>query len=352
MLPHLSHYLCNNQPPSDENDAREMKALREKPLEELSTINVEIERIEAVLDSPRKRAKIQKYIDECNTILAPVQRPSLDVWTVIFTHCLVTHRNPIMGASEAPILLTRVCRDWRSIALTTPQIWSKLYIPLLDSFSLYRPDEPGDHIQKDKRRMEARSEEAQKWLRLSATCPLSISINPPYTSISHQPLLDAIIRSSRRWQQLELGYLLPTSDVFTVFPLLFLSFASSVSSFIFLSFFCGCCCRFSPKVPCLPPYFPSYIGPYSKCICSSSFFLAFFSFIHSLSFISFKNIVILSFLLFYVHFPLPLFFCRFLQFFIVQLFLFFILYFFMSAILFFCIPFFFPFITSTCCQFY
>ena len=125
----FSHYLQSNQGPS-EDEICEIKALRTKPLQEISIIDVEIERTECILNSlKRKRIHIQKSVDDFNTILAPVRRLSMDVLGVIFSHCLVTHRNPVMSPTEAPILLTQVCRDWRSIALSIPRLWSRLHIP-------------------------------------------------------------------------------------------------------------------------------------------------------------------------------------------------------------------------------
>jgi hypothetical protein len=214
MLTPFTHYLQSNQAPS-EDEIREIKALRANPLEEISIIDVEIEQIEGVLNSlKRKRAHIQESIDDYNIILSPVRRLSMDILGVIFTHCLATHRNPIMSASEAPILLTQICRDWRSIALSIPRLWSRLYIP---TFRRVRHDFPEvfPYVLDGEHRMEAHAEEVQRWLRLSAACPLAITLMPSVDPASHPPLWDAIIQSSRRWQQLELGYLSPESDDLT-----------------------------------------------------------------------------------------------------------------------------------------
>ena len=213
MLTLYSHYLQSNQAPS-EDETREIKELRANPLEEISIINVEIEQIEGILNSlRRKRAHIQESIDDFNTILAPVRRLSTDVLGVIFGHCLATHQNPVMSASEAPILLTRICRDWRSIAFSIPRLWSRLYIPTLP-IVLNDRLEALRHVLESDRGMEARTEEVQRWLTLSAACPLAITLMDN-DSVSHPPLLDVIIESSQRWQQLELGCLSPKSDVST-----------------------------------------------------------------------------------------------------------------------------------------
>ena len=218
MLTPFSHYLQSNQAPS-EDETREIKALRANPLKEISIIDVEIDQIEGVLNSlKRKRAHIQESIDDINTILAPVRRLPMDVLGVIFINCLAAHRNPIMSASEAPILLTQICRDWRSIAFSIPRLWSRLYIPTLPIVLQYPPEAlPYANALEAERRVTARTEEVQRWLRLSAACPLSITLMPAGGPVSHLPLLDSIIQSSRRWQQLELGHIRsffsPESDV-------------------------------------------------------------------------------------------------------------------------------------------
>ena len=212
MLTLHSHYLRSNQLPS-EDETREIKALKANPLKEFSTIDVEIEKIEGILNSlKRKRAHIQESIDDFNIILAPVRRLSRDVLGMIFGHCLATHRNPIMSASEAPILLTHICRNWRSIALSTPQLWSRLYIPIMPVVPIDCSEVIRYAIERD-RRMEVRTKEVRRWLRLSAACPLAITLMPAVDPVPHPPLLDAIIETSRRWQQLELGFLSPKSDI-------------------------------------------------------------------------------------------------------------------------------------------
>ncbi|KAF8961828.1 hypothetical protein BDZ97DRAFT_1663533, partial [Flammula alnicola] len=66
--------------------------------------------------------------------LSPARSLPSDVLHEIFYHCLPTHRNLIISASEAPILLTHICGSWRCIALDSPRIWAKLYIPIQGNF--------------------------------------------------------------------------------------------------------------------------------------------------------------------------------------------------------------------------
>ena len=119
----FSHHLRSDQAPSD-FEARQLKALIANSLEEISVIDAEIEPLK------RKLASIQKSIEDCNTILAPIRHLSMNVLGMTSVHCLATHRNPIMKTSIAPILITDICSAWRSIAVSIPQLWSRLHIRL------------------------------------------------------------------------------------------------------------------------------------------------------------------------------------------------------------------------------
>ena len=52
-------------------------------------------------------------------------------------------------------------------------------------------------------------------MRLSAACPLAITMMPGRDPASYPPFLDAVIQSSRHWQQLELNFRSPHSILWT-----------------------------------------------------------------------------------------------------------------------------------------
>ncbi|KAJ6627993.1 hypothetical protein B0H10DRAFT_1993151 [Mycena sp. CBHHK59/15] len=55
--------------------------------------------------------------------LDPVHKKlPLEITSEIFVHCVPHSVFPIPIPSHAPLLLTRVCSDWRSIALNTPNL--------------------------------------------------------------------------------------------------------------------------------------------------------------------------------------------------------------------------------------
>ncbi|KAF8208294.1 hypothetical protein K438DRAFT_1813765 [Mycena galopus ATCC 62051] len=123
--------------------------------------------------------------------------------------CIPTHRNCVMSATEAPVILGRICSSWRTISLSTPRLWSRLHIveptcPYSANPALYET------------KVAQRLEVANTWLRRSGTCPLSISlegnldhgITPPLTPRPPHPspdlFLNVLVPFASRWQNIRL----------------------------------------------------------------------------------------------------------------------------------------------------
>lgn len=192
-----------------------METIKAGPVYELQATDALIFDAQRTLNSLlQKRNALQSSIDRCDSILSLVRRLPVELWRDIFAHCLSTHRNPTLSYSEAPLLLTHVCSLWRSIALTTPQLWTRIYIPIFYTVRdpiwavtpshLDRP-ELSDFIA-DK--MEYRCTMVQEWLSRAGSLSLSISLSPQSESEPlqqvHRRLLDIIIQSLDRCQHLEL----------------------------------------------------------------------------------------------------------------------------------------------------
>ncbi|KAJ6508389.1 hypothetical protein C8R45DRAFT_967237 [Mycena sanguinolenta] len=83
----------------------------------------------------------------------------------IFISCLPTKHNALIDHNEAPLLLGRVCRYWRSVAYhSTPMLWSSIHIPLSGYLCA-----PPNVLLESERFIGA-------WLERSAPCPLSVSL--------------------------------------------------------------------------------------------------------------------------------------------------------------------------------
>ncbi|KAJ7683084.1 hypothetical protein B0H17DRAFT_1074566, partial [Mycena rosella] len=62
---------------------------------------------------------------ETQTLVAALQVKRLDDEIAVR---IPLHRNCVMSAVEAPILLGRICSSWRAISHATPRLWARLHI--------------------------------------------------------------------------------------------------------------------------------------------------------------------------------------------------------------------------------
>jgi hypothetical protein len=102
---HLTKLSRNNNIPS-ESELQEASELRSNLQEELPQIDTEIGQLN------EKRVGLQESVNTYNLILSPVRQLLPDILQEVFYHCLPTGRNPTLSATEAPMLLTRVCSSW------------------------------------------------------------------------------------------------------------------------------------------------------------------------------------------------------------------------------------------------
>ncbi|EDR15537.1 uncharacterized protein LACBIDRAFT_302023 [Laccaria bicolor S238N-H82] len=204
-----ARYLHTNYSPSA-SEILDIKNLLTEPLERLSTLDSEIERLESIICALYdQRSALSEEIEAHRALISPFRRLPLDIMEEIFTHCLPTHHNAVMSVKEAPLLLGRVCSAWRSIALLTPRLWASLHIPTPT------PDSISDSA--SVRKMATRCEAVRDWILRWGEIPLSISLytpdplysfsSPPdsqedmeaFRSVSRQ-----ILPFSRRWKAVDL----------------------------------------------------------------------------------------------------------------------------------------------------
>jgi len=220
LSPILTELSLNNELPSAEN-LQEAIELRSLANEDLLLIDTEIQRLKA------KREQVQRSIDLYNTILSPARRLPPDIWREVFYHCLAIGRTyPILSATEAPMLLTRVCSLWRSVALSSPRIWTRLYIPLpgdprlSSNYGTLKDRALNVRRQIFSKTMQLRCQAVKEWLERSGSCPLSLSIAYPFGYISSMgesringaeddevadPLFQVICTFAPRWEHLDLS---------------------------------------------------------------------------------------------------------------------------------------------------
>ncbi|KAK6996922.1 hypothetical protein R3P38DRAFT_3068501 [Favolaschia claudopus] len=160
----FAQHLGTNYCPSDD-EVLELKNLIAEPIRQLLTLDEEISQLQRSIEKlQEKRKTLSTYVDEHKALISPIRRIPQDVLSEIFFACLPTHRNCVMSASEAPVLLGRICSSWRALSLATPRLWASLHIaePRVRS-GLYED------------KIVQRLEVMKMWLARSGQCPLSIS---------------------------------------------------------------------------------------------------------------------------------------------------------------------------------
>ncbi|KAJ3971650.1 hypothetical protein EV361DRAFT_909835 [Lentinula raphanica] len=126
MENHLDALLHSNLAPSDE-DIGHIMDIRSESAPELDRVNAEVLRLESVLLSVKtKRHMLQRKYDKHRSILSPLRRFSAEILQQIFIWTLEPF--PLLASFESPLLLGQVCSRWRSIALSTSELWNAVHV--------------------------------------------------------------------------------------------------------------------------------------------------------------------------------------------------------------------------------
>jgi hypothetical protein len=186
--------LGTNYCPTDK-EVLDIKTILVEPTLRLKGLDDEIANLQRAIDKLREeRDSIAAYLEGHQALISPAWRISLDVIQEIFIACLPTHRYCVMSASEAPVLLGRICSAWRAISLSTPRLWAKLHI--------VRPTRPHDSSSEEPFGMKytQRLETMKSWLGRSGDCVLSISLDcgPSFMGV---PLIPSLVQGSALFLQ-------------------------------------------------------------------------------------------------------------------------------------------------------
>ncbi|KAJ6594646.1 hypothetical protein B0H19DRAFT_908650, partial [Mycena capillaripes] len=115
--------LGTNYCPTDK-EVLEIENLIVEPTLRLKCLDDEIANLQKAIDKlAEERESLGAYVEAHRALISPVRRLPLDIIQEIFLACLPTHRNCVMSAYKAPILLGRICSLWRAISLSTPRLW-------------------------------------------------------------------------------------------------------------------------------------------------------------------------------------------------------------------------------------
>ena len=202
----LEHLLTTNQAPTDDERGRLKETLAEydKKLEANAQKILALE--EQLRSLNEENMALLEVTAPIRRGLSPFRQLPEDVVRAIFVACLETRRNPTMANTEAPVLLTQISRATRMIALTTPELWAAIHIPII-TFVPVAVEVVGDPAESI---MTTWTEGVKEWLlQRSGNLPLHISvyenieygrmyryINPEITDV----LIDVLVACSSRWK--------------------------------------------------------------------------------------------------------------------------------------------------------
>ena len=188
----LSETTRNSPSPMEEIQIREVISQAESRINDIDVTTAKIQQLLSNL--AEQRVRVQTYRDMHKVLVAPVWHIPPEILSYIFILCLpYCPPNEIKRSSlKSSLLLARVNRYWRQVALSTPQLWSTIF---LDSKSLAH---------------EAPAEASSSMtlcipkvcLERSGACPLSITV---FSQEFNVDILDFIIPISDRWRRVSLN---------------------------------------------------------------------------------------------------------------------------------------------------
>ncbi|KAJ7762481.1 hypothetical protein B0H16DRAFT_1528987, partial [Mycena metata] len=204
--------LGTNYCPSDK-EIFEIRALLVERRYRLNQLDIQIRDLQKVMDDlKQERDGVSSNVDAHEALISSVRRLPHDVVQELFVACLPTHRNCVMSAVEAPVLLGRICSSWRSISLSTPRLWARLHIAEPSCFGISPAGASLDA------KLAQRLDVTKIWLSRSGNCPIFISLEgPPYPRppTEFPPLstptpkthlfLEALIPFASRWRSMTLS---------------------------------------------------------------------------------------------------------------------------------------------------
>jgi hypothetical protein len=180
--PHLLH---TNHPPSH-LEARSIRQAIARARNDQERLTRKIAQLQAAMDALCKQSNnIDTFLSEHEAILAPARRVLPEILSEIFLWCL--GHDLLKSAKSVPVVLGKVCRYWRSVAISTPNLWSSLDLNI-----------HGKNVQ------------SSSWLlntalSRSGACPLTIILGMGMGKEGDEHFdscLDAILNHSHRWKSM------------------------------------------------------------------------------------------------------------------------------------------------------
>ncbi|KAG1889243.1 hypothetical protein F4604DRAFT_1644245 [Suillus subluteus] len=117
-------------------DFQDISAIITERQQQLDAVSHEISHFETVIDGINhihqqlvaKKDRITQSMNSHKQLASALWRLPTEVLSQIFSHCLPIEHRLSPASKAAPMLLTRICRRWREIAVDMPSLWHRLSV--------------------------------------------------------------------------------------------------------------------------------------------------------------------------------------------------------------------------------
>lgn len=194
--PSLFSRVRFNQPPLVASERSELTKLVSHAEGELAGYDRAIEKLRQIaLALENRKQSLHRQISLAKSLLAPVRKLPPEILCQIFIEHGTENFLVYGGHSNSSVIpgfkIACVCSHWRSVALTTTELWNSICVVIRPSDCMWwYPD--------------AHSALSERLLELSATSPLSVILNIPGNCyIPAVPyILRLLCRQANRWKAL------------------------------------------------------------------------------------------------------------------------------------------------------
>jgi hypothetical protein len=193
----IPHLLGTNSVPS-EAESQEIRELIAAVQADISRLDANIMRARVTAQPVLKRLieerkALKEYASEHAAFLTPARRLPAEIWSEIFSHCLpecflrefgdrrLRFNSWTFSPRDPPEVFLQVCNDWKSIALSSPRLWSSIPLYRSSRFGV-----PPRNIM-------------ENWLRRSDPTSLSVIFELDQEVIAC-PAATAVLQQSHRWR--------------------------------------------------------------------------------------------------------------------------------------------------------
>ncbi|KAJ3564916.1 hypothetical protein NP233_g7982 [Leucocoprinus birnbaumii] len=187
---------------------------KQEPQDDLKSMNEMLRvvgtRVQTML---QRRRRLSFSLEIYKGVLAPISRIPNEILQEIFRHTLPsTFVRP--STRHSPLLLTMICRKWRSIALSTPSLWSSISTTSDWPLQHFLPQEPPSPSYSHKLTRFIRQQTASTlpsqpllWIQRAGQAPFHMEITIPKKDSwfgTSDPYYHWVIQTSERWFHLRL----------------------------------------------------------------------------------------------------------------------------------------------------